>query len=98
VKFCDPAHIDLAIGSILVQASAQESPMRTEVDLKKLTPYQRDVLTALVRRLSKNEVVRLLQIVEATTPSAGGVSEATKRAVLHRAKAVIEELDHEPAA
>jgi hypothetical protein len=46
--------------------------MRTEVDLTKLTPYQREVLTALVRRLSKNEVVRLLQVVEATTPSAGG--------------------------
>jgi hypothetical protein len=40
--------------------------MRTEVDLTKLTPYQREVLAALVRRLSKNEVVRLLQIIEAT--------------------------------
>lgn len=37
--------------------------MRTEVDLTKLTPYQREVLTALVRPLSKNDVVRLLQIV-----------------------------------
>ena len=46
--------------------------MRTEVDLTKLTPYQREVLTALVRRLSKNEVVRLLQIIEATTRSAEG--------------------------
>ena len=46
--------------------------MRTEVDLTKLTPCQREVLTALVRPLSKNEVVQLLQIVEATIPSAGG--------------------------
>ena len=38
--------------------------MRTEVDLTKLTPYQREVLTALVRPPSKNGVVRLLQIVE----------------------------------
>ena len=72
--------------------------MRTEVDLTELTSRQREVLTALVGPLSKNEVMRLLQIVEATIPSAGGFSEATKRAVLHRAKAVIEELEHEPAA
>jgi hypothetical protein len=72
--------------------------MRTEVDLTKLTPYQREVLTALVRRLSKNEVVRLLQIVEATTPSAGVFSEATKQAILRRAEAVIEELERERSA
>jgi hypothetical protein len=72
--------------------------MRTEVDLTKLTPRQREVLTALVRPLSKNEDMRLLQIVEATIPSAGGFSEATKQAVLHRAKAAIEELEREPAA
>ena len=67
--------------------------MRTEVDLTKLTPYQREVLTALVRQLSKNEVVQLLQIVEATIPSAGGISEATKQAFLDHAKAIIEELE-----
>ena len=50
--------------------------MRTEVDLTKLTPYQREVLTALVRPLSKNEVMALMQIVEATMPSAGRISEA----------------------
>ncbi|MFY9736732.1 MAG: hypothetical protein WAL02_16625 [Rhodoplanes sp.] len=72
--------------------------MRTEVDLTKLTSRQREVLTALVWPLSKNEFVRLLQIVEAKIPSAGGFSEATKQAVLHRAKAVIEELEREPAA
>jgi DNA-binding NarL/FixJ family response regulator len=71
--------------------------MRTEVDLTKLTPRQREVLTALVQPLSKNEVVRLLQIVEATTRSAG-ISEATKQAVLDRAKAIIEELEREHAA
>lgn len=48
--------------------------------------------------LSKNELMRLLQIVDATTPSAGAISEATKQAVLDRAKAVIEELEREPAA
>jgi hypothetical protein len=69
--FCDRPHGNPATGSILVQASAQEGPMRTEVDLTKLTPYQREVLTAFVRPLSKNEVVQLLQIVEATIPSAG---------------------------
>ena len=88
VVLCDPAHINPAIGSILVQASAQEGQMRTDVDLTRLTPRQREVLTALARRLSKNEVVRLLQIVKATTPSA----------VLDRAKAVIEELEREHAA
>ena len=56
--------------------------MRTEVDLAKLTPYQREVLTALARRLSKNEVVRLLHFAEATTRSSGVVSEAAKHAVL----------------
>jgi DNA-binding NarL/FixJ family response regulator len=96
--FCDPAHGNPAIGSILVQASAQEGPMRTEVDFMRLTPYQREVLTALVRQLSKNEVVRLLQIVEATIPSAGVLSEATKQAILNRAKAVIEELERERTA
>jgi DNA-binding NarL/FixJ family response regulator len=72
--------------------------MRTEVDLTKLTPYQREVLIALVRPLSKNEVTRLLQIVEATIPSAGVFSEATKQAILDRAEAVIEELERELAA
>ena len=72
--------------------------MRTEVDLAKLTPYQREVLTALARRLSKKEVERLLQIVEATIPSAGVISEATKQAILDRAKAVIEELERKYAA
>jgi hypothetical protein len=70
--------------------------MRTEVDLTKLTPYQREVLIALVRPLSKNEVTRLLQIVEATIPSAGVFSEATKQAILDRAEAVIEELEQLP--
>ena len=69
--------------------------MRTEVDLTKLTPHQREVLTDLVQRLSKNEVVQLLQIVEATTPSAGVFSEATKQAILDRAEAVVEELERE---
>jgi hypothetical protein len=72
--------------------------MRTEVDLTKLTPYQREVLTALVRPLSKNEVVRLLQIVEATIPSAGVIGEAMMQAVLDRAQAVIEELERTHAA
>ena len=72
--------------------------MRTEVDFAKLTPYQREVLTALARRLSKKEVERLLQIVEATIPSAGVISEATKQAILDRAKAVIEELERKYAA
>ena len=69
--------------------------MRTEVDLTKLTPYQHEVLTALVQPLSKNELMQLLQIVEATAPSAGAISEATKQAILDRAKAVIEELERE---
>ena len=72
--------------------------MRTEVDLTKLTPYQREVLTALVQPPAKNEVVRLLQIVEATMPSAGAISEATKQAILDRAKAVIGKLEREHAA
>ena len=66
--------------------------MRTEVDLTKLTPYQREVLTILARRLSKNEVERLLHLVEAMTGSVGVISEAVKQAV-DRAKAVIEELE-----
>jgi len=72
--------------------------MHTEVDLTKLTPYQREVLTALVQPLSRNELMRLLQIAEATTSSAGAISEATKQAILDRAKAVIEELEREHAA
>ena len=72
--------------------------MRTEVDLTKLTPYQRQVLTVLVRPLSRNEFMRLLQIAEAMTPSAGAISEATKQAILDRAKAVIEELEGEHRA
>ncbi|MGB8525818.1 MAG: hypothetical protein WCD75_03040 [Rhodoplanes sp.] len=71
--------------------------MRTEVDLTKLTPRQREVLTALVQAPAK-EVVRLLQIVEATIPSAGVISEATKQAILDRAKAVIGKLEREHAA
>jgi hypothetical protein len=67
-------------------------------DLTNLTPYQREVLTAFVRPLSKNEVMRLLQIVEATIPSARGFSEATKQAILDRAKAGIGELEREYAA
>ena len=54
--------------------------MRTEVDLTRLTPRQREVLTALARRLSKNEVERLLQIVAAATCSGGVISEAVKTA------------------
>ena len=72
--------------------------MRTEVDLTKLTPYQREVLTALVRQLSRNEFMRLLQIAEATTPSAVAISEATMQAILDRAKAVSAELEREHAA
>ena len=72
--------------------------MRTEVDLTKLTPYQREVLTALVRPLSRNELMRLLQIAEATTRSVGVTSEATMQAILDRAKAIIEELEREYAA
>ena len=71
--------------------------MRTEVDLTRLTPRQREVLTALARRLSKNEVERLLQIVEAATRSGVVISEAVKQAV-DRAKAVIEELERKHAA
>ena len=59
-------------------------------------PYQREVLIALVRPLSKNEVTRLLQIVEATIPSAGVFSELTKQAILDRAEAIIEELSASP--
>ncbi|MFY9828253.1 MAG: hypothetical protein WAK69_06505 [Rhodoplanes sp.] len=98
VVFCDPPHINPAIGSILVQASAQDGQMRTEVDLTRLTPRQREVLTALARRLSKNEVERLLQIVEAATRSGVVISEAVKQAVDRAKKAVIEELKRKRAA
>ena len=67
--------------------------MRTEVDLTKLTPRQRQVLTILARRLSKNEVARLVE-----ARSGGVMSEAMKQAILDRAKAVIEELEREHAA
>jgi hypothetical protein len=56
------------------------------------------VLTAIARRPSKSEVVRLLQIAEATTPSAVAISEGTMLAILDRAEAVIEELEREHAA
>ena len=59
--------------------------MRTEVDLTKLTPRQRQVLTILARRLSKNEVARLVE-----ARSSGVMSEAMKQAILDRAKAAIE--------
>jgi hypothetical protein len=72
--------------------------MRTEVDLTKLTPYQREVLTVLVRPLSRNEFMRLLQIVETMTPSAVAISEATMQAILDRAKAITEELERKRAA
>ena len=72
--------------------------MRTEVDLTKLTPYQREVLTALARPPSKNELMRLLHLAEATLRSTGVISEAAKQAVLDRAKAIIEELERGPAA
>lgn len=85
--FCDRAHGNPATGSIRVQVSAMEDPMRTEIDLTKLTPYQREVLTALVRLVPKNE---FRQIVEATR-SAGAIREATMRAVLDRVNAVIED-------
>ncbi|MFZ1895701.1 MAG: hypothetical protein WAU59_16765 [Rhodoplanes sp.] len=72
--------------------------MRTEVDLTRLTPRQREVLTALARRLSKNEFERLLQIVEAATRSGVVISEAVKQAVDRAKKAVIEELKRKRAA
>ncbi|MGA8156857.1 MAG: hypothetical protein WB822_11760 [Rhodoplanes sp.] len=68
--------------------------MRIKVDLTKLTRRQREVLTALARRLSKNEIERL---VEATTRSGGVIGEAVKQAV-DRAKAAIEELERRHAA
>ena len=40
--------------------------MITEADLAKLTHRQREVLTALARQLSSDEVARLLNIAEAT--------------------------------
>jgi hypothetical protein len=73
--------------------------MRTEVDLTRLTPGQREVLTALARRLSKNEVERLLlHLAEATTCSGEVISKAAKQAILDRAKAVTEELERKHAA
>jgi DNA-binding NarL/FixJ family response regulator len=41
--------------------------IKTEADLAKLTYRQREVLIALARRLSNDEVARLLHIAEATT-------------------------------
>jgi hypothetical protein len=41
--------------------------IKTEVDLTKPTPCQREVLTALARQLSNNEITRLLHIAEAIT-------------------------------
>jgi hypothetical protein len=38
--------------------------MRTEVDLTKLTPRQREMLTAFVRPLSKNEALLNLKWVK----------------------------------
>ena len=72
--------------------------MLTEVDLTRLTSRQREVLTALARRLSKNEVERLLQIVEAAARSGVVISEAVKQAVDRAKKAVIEELKRKRAA
>ena len=72
--------------------------MQTEVDLLKLSPHQREVLTALVRKQTKSETARFLKIVEMVTPSPGVVSEATKRAVLERSKVVIEKLEREHTA
>ena len=40
--------------------------MKTESDFSKLTHRQREVLTALARQLSSDEVARLLHIAEAT--------------------------------
>jgi len=71
--------------------------MRTEVDLTRLTPRQREVLTALALRLSKNEVERLLQIVAAATYSGGVISEAVKQAI-DLANAVIEKSELKRAA
>jgi FixJ family two-component response regulator len=96
VNFCDPAHINPAIGSIRVQPSAQEGPMRTDVDLTKLTARQREVLTALTRQLSKNELTRFLQIAEVTTRSGGVISKATQ--AVDCIKAAIEKLEREHAA
>ena len=41
--------------------------IKTEADLDKLTPRQREVLIALVRQLSKAEVARISHLAEATT-------------------------------
>ena len=71
--------------------------MQTEVDLTRLTPRQREVLTSLARRLSKNEVERLLHLVETMTGSVGVISKAVKQAI-DRANAVIEESERNRAA
>lgn len=59
-----------------------------KIDLTKLTPYQREVLTALARRLSKNDVMRLLHLAELTT--------RIHSDALLRAYAVAEEIFQEP--
>ena len=41
--------------------------IKTEADLAKLTPRQREVLTAIARQLSKDKVARFSQIAEDTT-------------------------------
>ena len=41
--------------------------IKTEADLDKLTPRQREVLIALVRQLSKAEVARISHLAEGTT-------------------------------
>ncbi|MFO1100169.1 MAG: hypothetical protein U1E81_18375 [Xanthobacteraceae bacterium] len=41
--------------------------IKTEADLAKLTARQREVLTAVVRQLSKDQVARFSQIAEAKT-------------------------------
>ena len=41
--------------------------IKTEADLAKLTHRQREVLAAIARQLSKNDVGRLLQIAETNT-------------------------------
>lgn len=41
--------------------------IKTEADLAKLTARQREVLTAVVRKLSKDQVARFSQIAEAKT-------------------------------
>jgi len=41
--------------------------IKTEADLDKLTPRQREVLIALVRQLSKAEVARVSHLAKGTT-------------------------------